>query len=116
MSWGEIDMSKYQRYTNSVFGYSVLIPKYAYYQGLVTPDKKNHILTIDLTASWVQNTTTALIRAKYFKPLQEPDISSAQKVIPLENGAKVLVNYEEPLSKKWQEILDTLLATYSVAE
>ena len=111
-SGGEIDMTKYQLYTNTAFKYSLLIPKYAYYQGLVTPDKKNHLLTIDLTASWAQNTTTALIRAMYFKPLQEPDILKAQKIITLQNGAKVLINYDEPLSKKWQEIVDTIIATY----
>ena len=116
MTWGEIDMTKYQRYTNTAFQYTVLIPKYAYYQGLVTPDKKNHILTIDLTASWVQNTSTALIRATYFKPLQEPDTSAAKKVVTLENGAKVLINYEEPLSKKGQEIIDAISTTYTLAQ
>ena len=48
----------------------------------------------------------------YFKPLQEPDILKAQKIITLQNGAKVLINYDEPLSKKWQEIVDTIIATY----
>ncbi len=112
MTWGEIDMTKYHIYTNTNFSYTVLIPKYAYYQGLITPDKKNHILTIDLTASGVQNTSTALIKATYYKPLQDPDIRSANKVISLQNGGKVLIEYTEPLSKKWQEILDTLISTW----
>lgn len=111
LSGSELDLSKYQLYTNTTFKYSLMLPKYAYYQWLVSPDKQNHILTIDLTASWVQNMATALIKATYYKPLQDPDFTWASKVLSLQNGAKIIIEYADPLSKKWQEIVDTFVAT-----
>lgn len=100
-----LDTTKLQNYTNNSFKYSLALPKYAYYQWLVSPDKKSHILTIDLSASGVLRTETALMWLTYYK--SGDTVSSGKKTIPLESWTLV-VNYAEPLSLKWREILDTI--------
>lgn len=68
----EMDPLKYQIYTNKSFGYSLALPKYAYYQGGLSADKKSHVLAIDLSASGVALVDTALVRAIY-QPVGAPE-------------------------------------------
>ena len=107
-SGGEIDMTRYQLYTNTAFKYSLILPKYAYYQWLVSTDKKTHILTIDLTASWVLSSEKSLIKSTYYKSGLTP--VPWEKMIQLEAWALV-IDYTPPLSPKGQEILSAIEAT-----
>ncbi len=107
-SGGELDMTKYQLYTNTSFKYSLVLPKYAYFQGLVSQDKKTHILTIDLTASWVLSNEKSLIKVTYYK--SGLSASPWEKTIVLESWRLVL-DYVLPLSPKAQEIVSTIEAT-----
>ena len=37
---GEVDLKKYTVYTSNAYKYTLVLPKYAYFQGSVTADKK----------------------------------------------------------------------------
>jgi hypothetical protein len=84
-------------YTNNNFRYSVALPKYAYYQGLVSADKKTHILTVALDSTAVTSTSTALVNATYYKTGLTP--KDGKKSLSLDGGTLV-IDYTDPVSTK----------------
>ena len=60
-----LDTTKYRLYENTIFDYKLALPKYAYYQGSLSSDKKSHILAIDISASGSANADSALVRMIY---------------------------------------------------
>ena len=92
-----LDITKYQLYTNTIFKYAVALPKYAYYQGQVSTDKRSHILTVGLDSPSVSTPTTALVTATYYRAgLTAP---TSKRNITLESGT-LMLDYTEPLSLK----------------
>ena len=92
-----LDVTKYQLYTNTPFKYTLALPKYAYYRGQTSADKKSHILALGLDEVSILSSTTALVTAAYYKTGVTP--SSGKRNITLESGILAL-DYTEPLSAK----------------
>jgi Kazal-type serine protease inhibitor domain len=98
-----------QNYKNPIYDYELSLPKYAYYRGYATKDKKWHTLAIDLKDELTANFDNALVRVMYTK-LGDPIPIWSKVTLSLDRWT-LTINYNEPMTDKIQEIIDTITST-----
>ncbi len=98
-----------QNYKNPIFDYELSLPKYAYYRGYSTKDKKWHTLAIDLKDELTANFDNALVRVMYTK-VGDPIPIGSKVTLSLDKGT-ITINYDEPITDKIQEIIDAITST-----
>lgn len=106
-SW--TSLAAYQTYKNTIYDYELSLPKYAFYRGYATQDKKWHTLAIDLKDELTANFQSALVQVMYTK-VGNPIPIGAKETITLEKGT-LTINYNLPLSDKVKEIVAAIKAT-----
>lgn len=104
----------YQTYKNPVYDYEISLPKYAYYRGYATKDKKWHTVAIDLKDELTANFDTALVRLVYTK-LGNPIPIGAKHTLSLTKWT-ITIDYDGDLSGKTKEIVDAVLASAKSTE
>jgi hypothetical protein len=98
----------YQIYENKNFGYTLSLPKYAYYQGNPGTSGASHLLSVGLSAAEVLSPENSSVRV-YFYPLGvEPSVSGTH--ISVSRGVLV-IDGEAGTNTKIQKILDTIIAS-----
>ncbi|GAB0174493.1 MAG: hypothetical protein HHAS10_03720 [Candidatus Altimarinota bacterium] len=93
----------YQTYKNTIFDYELSLPKYAFYRGYATQDKKGHTLAIDLKDELTANFESALVQVMYTK-IGNPVPTQVKETITLSKGT-LTINYNLPESDKVKEIV-----------
>jgi hypothetical protein len=103
----EIDYTntgKYQIYENKSFGYTISLPKYAYYQAYRTKDGANHTLALGLSEADIVDITTAPVRVYFYKIT--PATPPRGTEVKVQNGVLYIDgNISAP---KIQTIIDTI--------
>jgi hypothetical protein len=94
---------KYQIYENKSFGYTLSLPKFAYYQAYGARDGANHVLVLGLSEADVSDITTAPVKVYFYK--KEPSTATGTK-ISVGNGVLFLAGTAS--SSKLQTLIDTI--------
>jgi Kazal-type serine protease inhibitor domain len=95
---------KYQIYENKSFGYTISLPKYAYYQAYRTKDGANHALALGLSEADIIDITTAPVRVYFYKTA--PATPPRGTEVKVQNG--VLYVDGNISAPKIQTIIDTI--------
>jgi hypothetical protein len=98
------DTGSFQIYENKNFGYTIALPKYAYYQGYGARDGASHVLAVGLTATGVEDLATAPVQVYYYR--SEPKNPPAGKGVKLDSGFIYIISSDNAL--KIQKIADTI--------
>lgn len=99
----------YQTYKNTIYDYELSLPKYAWFEGYATKDKKGHTLAIDLKKEATSIFENALVRVSYTK-VGNPIPIWAKETLTLEKWT-ITIDYDGPLTDKTKEIVDAIVAT-----
>jgi hypothetical protein len=104
-SWqSQFDPISYNIYKNNTFGYSLALPRYAYYQWYGTKWGSVHTLAIALSASGVTDSSTAPVRLYFYTT--PPQIPPSSDSLALSGGTLYIdTSSTEP---KILKIIDTI--------
>ena len=98
---------KYQVYENKTFGYTISLPKYAYYQAYRTKDGANHAIALGLSEADIADITTAPVRVYFYKTA--PATPPRGTEVKIQNG--VLYIDGNVSAPKIQTMIDTITAS-----
>ncbi len=98
----------YQIYENKNFGYTLSLPKYAYYRGSTWVGWASHVLSVGLSDAEVASVDSAPVWV-YFYPLGVSPVAEWAS-IPVSRGT-LIVTSPITTNVKIQKIVDTILAS-----
>lgn len=101
------DTGSYQIYENKSFGYSVAMPKFAWYQWLGARDGSSHALAVGLSSTGAEDTNADVVVYFYKTSPANPPLGSQQ--IILANGSVYIV--KNGSGPKVDQIIETIQAS-----
>ncbi len=101
------DTGSYQIYTNTSLGYTLALPKNAYYQWYGARDGASHTLAISLTSTGIDTFDTADVRVYYYKT-EPADVMAWATRVKTASGGTIIIDSANSTNPKVQKIVDTI--------